>query len=273
MNHSQIENLLNISVANVIEKIPYTTFDTAWVSGSLIEGIGNKSSDIDIYVAIDSSLVKDKRMHKESEFYEEVYFSNSKRVDYEYWDSIEISKLAERLNQAPIFDDKKSILGYFSELEVEFIHRILVGVPLVNEHNFTNLQNMFNKNYLRVYLVKEKCINVDDAFDDTVGILDGGDIVSAAYRARFTVESSIDMLLYSYGITNGKEKHRYRFIKQVANRYPETVPLIQNFWLLSKHIPDREDKLLQYIHKCLSLSEDIVHEVESKQVSSYENAL
>jgi predicted nucleotidyltransferase len=264
MQLEDIEKNTNVSFKEIIDNIQYENAISAWVSGSLVEGIGNPSSDIDIFVAVEDFNEDLDYVRKEEDYYINIYFTNSRRVDYEYWPLKRIESLSKKLMEAPISDETKNVLDYFPESEVEFMHRILIGIPIINEENFHRIRSQFNTDLLSQYLIENKRIYIDDAFDDTIGMLESGDIRSAAFRARYTLESSMDLLLFSYNITNHKEKHRIKHIKKLLSSHPHIWPYYKQFWKLATKMPDTDSALRDYIKEALRFTEDIVDDVERR---------
>lgn len=255
----EISRSTGINVDQILGRLKDQRVQAAWLSGSLVEGLGNPSSDIDIFAVVPALTDSMPAVKKGEDHFVQVYFSNSRRIDFEYWSTEAIALLRDKLQDAPIGDGTKNILDYFPEHEVEFIHRLHIGIPVFGETYFSELQRMFDRFRLVGYLIENKRIYVDDAFDDTVGLMREGHLLSAAYRARCTLDFSADMLLYAYGISNHKEKHRYRLFLRLLEQYPEVRPLYQRYLELTARLPMEFMALQGHIADCLVFSEQLVY--------------
>lgn len=254
-----IGRLAGVNADQILGPLREQQVRTAWLSGSLIEGLGNPSSDVDIFAVVPKLTDSMPATKKGQDHFVQVYFSNSRRIDFEYWSTEAIALLHDKLQNAPIGDGTKNILDYFPEHEVEFIHRLHIGAPILGEADFSCLQRTFDRSRLIAYLIENKRIYVDDAFDDTVGLMREGHLLSAAYRARCTLDFSADILLYAYDISNHKEKHRYRLLLRLLTPHPEIRPLFQTYLQLTAQLPNEFLSLQRHITDCLNFSERLVH--------------
>jgi hypothetical protein len=234
---------------------------TAWISGSIVEGLGNPSSDLDVFVAVTGGarIVQDSLQR---ELLSSVYHSNARRIEYVVWMLDDIRRLAAKLARAPIRQGTKAVLEYLTEAEVEFTHRIRVGYPVLHAEAFRELQGGFDFEIFRTYLVENQKICVDDGFDDAVGMLAVGEVRSAALRARYTVECAMSLLLFACGVTNHKEKHRQRFLDMLRSERPGVERLYMRFWPLITRLPDSDSELRIYVRRALQFSEEVVDVIE-----------
>ncbi len=253
-----IQELTGVEVKEILGPLVEQHVEVAWLSGSLVEGLGNPSSDIDIFAIVPSLTESIPAIKRGEDHFVQVYFSNSRRIDFEYWSSSAIEDLRAKLVAAPLGDGTKNILDYLLEHEVEFIHRLHIGIPILGEGFFSDLQATFDRSRLIGYLIENKRIYIDDAFDDTVGLLREGHLISAANRARVTLDFSADMLLYAYGISNHKEKHRYRLFLRVIKEHPDARQLYRRYLYFVSHLPSELIKIQQYIAESLEFSERLV---------------
>jgi len=265
MSQNQLEELCayhRIDLKEVIASLEEKRITVAWVSGSIVEGLGNPSSDLDVYTVVPRLHENGVDSIRHDDTHQiEVYFSNARRIDVEYWAQEPIEALALKLSTAPIGDSSKNILDYFSEAEVEFIHRLHIGIPVLGEAAFRVLQGRFCRERLSRYLFENKRIYLDDAFDDTVGLLEEGDLLSATFRVRCALDFSADILLYALGVTNHKDKHRYRLLECMAQDYPRVGELYRSYIALMALMPRGVNQLTSHVKDCLVFSEEVVRAV------------
>lgn len=253
--------------SGIVERIAPTptVLTAAWVSGSLVEDLGNVSSDIDIFVAVPevSSNLPTTRRDRDHAIYATV--EHGRRFDVEYWSEDRIEGLATRLAAAPVDDAKRSTLHYFEYWESEFIHRILIGLPVVKPEAFLRLRASFDARLFQRYLATNAIHRVDDAFDDSVGMLENGDLDCAVLRARDTVELSIDALLYINGVTNDKTKFRLTKLKRLIAKRPEMHRDLERLWRFEA-LPPGEVARHAYVEDALRYSSELVDRVQSELV-------
>lgn len=240
--------------------------ESAWLAGSLVEGLGNPGSDIDIYVIVKDLEVLQHSTKRDEQFHIDIHYFNDRRLDYEYWSVQSISRVNDVLMTLPVNDESKNILDTFAEHEVDFIHRLYHSVPLINYPKVEDLRRTFSQQRFVRYLMENKRIYIDDAFDDSAGMFEVGHFRSAALRARFTVENAVDMFLYSYGITNPKDKHRIRLLTQLAKENSDLTKLVDQCWQYIVHIPSSLTAIQKYTKDALEFSE---HLVDIAQTRSY----
>lgn len=260
----ELERFTGVSFSEILENLQREEPIAAWVSGSLVEGLGHKSSDIDLYVMVDEFDDQISMSRKGDGYAIKVEIRNSRRVDFEYWPRERIEQLADKLAKAPLFVETENILDYFPEYEVEFMHRLHTGIPVIGEGAWDRLRNSFDRRRLSQYLIENKQLYLDDAFDDAVGLLREGQLSSAVFRARYAVDYSVDALLFSYGSTNSKEKQRVRLFLKLLQQHPQMIPFYERFWQLITQIPQSEAGRLLYIEDALRFSEEIMNDVQRR---------
>jgi predicted nucleotidyltransferase len=235
--------------------------ETAWVSGSLAEGLHNASSDLDVFVLVERESESSNRLRQADG--SKVYHSNANRIEYAVWTRAKVERLRRRLQDAPLGAGTKLVLEYLTEAEVEFLHRLRIGQPVTGAARFAELRASFDFGRLARYLFENQCIIVDDAFDDAVGMLTAGAARSAALRARYTVECSMSLLLFSRGVTNHKDKHRERLLERLRQQDPSLETLYGRFWGLIARLPDTDDELATYVRRALAFAEEVVDVAET----------
>lgn len=261
----EVERLTGVTFAEVMGRLPEKAV-SAWVSGSLVEGLAHASSDLDIYVLVDDLDSCGSTIRKDDGFAVNVEFINQHRVDFEYWTGGRIAALAKKLADVPLFEESENVLDYFPEPELDFMHRVHIGVPLLGRSAWEALCEAFDHRRLRQYLIENKRLYVDDTFDDAVGLLRAGHLTSAVLRARYALETSLDMLIYSHGVTNSKEKQRTRLFLALLQKRPELAPVYKKFWSMTTCIPQSDEGMLAYVEDALRFSEEIIGDVQRRML-------
>lgn len=250
------------ALPSLIEQLKGRAFEAAWVSGSVVEGLGNPSSDLDLFV-----VVRDEGKWPTEHPRDVPYLGNSQVHSWEVWTWDRVQELAGRVRDLPVGRGSKAILERLDESEIEFIHRLRVGEPLSKEATFEQLRALFDFERFALYLAENQLINLDDAFDDAVGMLEIGQLPSAALRARVAVEGALGLLLFSRGLTNHKEKHRERLLSSLAQKDDFVRQARDHYWSRVGSLPSREGELGEYVARALHFVEGIVDEIECRRIA------
>jgi len=251
---------LSAAALHVVERFPATQVHAAWVSGSLVEGLGNPSSDVDIFVAQlgeTPSSICVTRQAQDHGIYASV--EGDVRYDVEFWSTMDIERLAAKLDDLPIDDPNRNNLHFLSYWETEFVHRLLVGVPIVHESRVVALRDRFNASRFARFLMDTAVRRADDAFDDAVGMLNVGQLRASALRVRDAIGFSVDALLYAHGTTNDKTKFRlHKLERMVSNGHAQMQYVLESLWRFESDIPSDKDGLRRYVEDGLRYSSALI---------------
>ncbi len=239
---------------------------SAWLAGSIIEGLGNCGSDIDIYVAVNNLDDLNNYVSSCEQFKICVFYHNNRRLDYEYWSLDSINRLVNRLNTISLYDESTNILDTFSENEIDFLHRIFHSLPIYGNETLHEIQAGINRTSFINYMLENKRIYVDDAYDDALGMCESGNYKSAALRAQYTLGGAVDMYLYSNGLTNTKDKHRIRLFEKLAKSDSTHTHHFVNYWDMISTIPSSNKQLKRYTRNALELSEKFVDIAQNREI-------
>jgi hypothetical protein len=232
---------------------------TAWLAGSLLDGLGNPGSDIDVFV-LSSERVSPSVVAKQLAHHDVVIrYVSGKRVDYEYWDSNHVKALLRRLARDDFSSETCNVLGLFDEDELALLHGVRIGRALHRPERFDELKAGLDVAALQSYLYELRCLYVDDAVDDAAGIYSEGDYQTAALRAREAVGFAIDCLLHSHGVTNHGQKHRLPLLRRLVESTPALAPELDAYWRVTSTIPPTHLGCKRFTERSLELVEDILH--------------
>jgi predicted nucleotidyltransferase len=258
------EAALVAASSGILDRLHLANVLTAWFSGSLVEGLGNISSDVDIFVAISGPLDGVALTRRGADHGISATVVDGVRYDVEIWPEIDISRLADKLTSLPVHDPKRNNLHFLTYWESEFIHRLFVGVPLVDPMSFETIRAGFDKQRFATFLTDTAIRRVDDAFDDSIGMLRSGQTQMAALRARDAAGFAVDAYLYSAGVTNDKTKFRIAKLTRLIERGEASQSMLDSLWNLESYIPCDNEGLEAYIERALRLSSHIVEEVQRR---------
>ncbi|NVD73482.1 hypothetical protein HUX88_23505 [Duganella sp. BJB1802] len=256
-------NLATIAL-RALQQARLQGINTSWVAGSLVENLGNSSSDVDIFVAVHDELRHDSVTRLGKDHGVLAFISEGIRFDIELWTLSQIRALIGKTSSIPINDPKRNNLHTLEYWESEFVHRLLTGVPLCEIENFAQLHNAVDRSTFVRYLFDTAVRRADDAFDDTIGMQRANQLPMACIRAMEAVEFSIDCFLHSNNITNDKTKFRLRKLELLGAKVPDALSIIEKYWSYRRFIPNEGPQQESYIAELLRFSSELVEGAQKK---------
>lgn len=221
---------------------------TVIISGSLVEGLGNYRSDIDIIVIGEGVRPKAPPETSGSWLHYEscVHYHGKRRVDFAYWQPAALAKLAERLQPPP---GKPYGFQSLHEDELKFLHRLKIGHALVNPERFEAVRTGIPFDRLRGYLVHRAQSTTDSILEDVYGMMDDEAFDTALLRAHDLLAATYTLYVHHLGHTNCTSKWALRLLKRHPDD-PGARLLLDKFWEL--FYPDvarlRGDPALAHAH-------------------------
>jgi predicted nucleotidyltransferase len=231
---------------------------TAFISGSLFEGLGNKTSDIDVYVIGQAKPRSDVVIHKKNIICIAKHELAGRRVDVEFWHPHAVQALAARLDGVTVERD----LDALACEEIDFIHRVRMGFPLLREPLFKEWQRRFDYEKLVRLMRHRAWLNVTDVLEDLEGMLDNQDLDVALIRCHDLLADTCDYTLRCAGETNPKRKWGPKLLAKYDH-----VPFVREVRLnyLSLQLPDQADRIrtdpetaMRYARTCMALARRVL---------------
>lgn len=192
----------------------------AFLAGSLVEGYGNPTSDVDVLVLSDqpsppasSDGSSWSRTFRFDDCVIEVVYAGSERLDIETRRLSDLRATIRRLGQLP--PDRSR--GYeVSEYTFQFLHQLRVGLPVVGEETVAAVRAEVDWSHLATLLR----LRNEDAYaghaEDAAGAIQAGDAATAMLTSRSALGSAVDCLTAGLGHTNPKGKWRYQKLLQLG---------------------------------------------------------
>lgn len=190
---------------------------TAYYSGSLAEGLGNAGSDLDLYVLIDT------RQRPPTQNYLDP--TSGLRVDIECWTLERIQEISDQIRSMRLGEDR--LLGQLSRGDERFIHRLHVGVPILQADKFRLVQGFIPKPLFVRYLIARNVALVHEVAEDLWGCLDSADEVSLLIRSRDLVVHAFDAFACSRFETNPSPKWRGRIALNLVENGAMSQSMLQ----------------------------------------------
>lgn len=179
-----------------------------YISGSLLEGFGNKESDIDVFI-ICKSIFDQKTI--ENYIAQNYLMDFQVRPDkfiitfrYNNWDfDMEVHNLKNITEFNNMIKNKNA---HYMDKRYDFLHRLKYGLPIVNENNFFSLKEQVNYNLFN----KLPSIHLEDYYaiksKDIKGAFEEEAFSTSLFMALDLLENCLNAYLSLYGETNPSKK-------------------------------------------------------------------
>ncbi len=200
------ESLLNEQI--------HQEFDRIVFSGSIVEGFGNKTSDIDLYVFLPKPSNVGKFTPVGNTGFYSTTIGGRSRIDITYIDGSLWSSLNTKLDNFSEYDENRE----FIEPEaLECLHRMTFGVVVADKVGAVEWRP--SRQSLQRYIVAIMIEKANSYKQDSIGAHDAGDIETAIACERLRVRCLYDALLAANGLTNTRfEKWRIAKLRRLANQ-------------------------------------------------------
>lgn len=258
-------NVRHESVADALRDLlePVDGIATAFLAGSLVEGHGNGSSDIDLIVVTDSSFVADKSpVAGETDYFafgdHQILISDldGRRVDVEFRARADVGYLADRLRAPRLRDDVFE--GALDQGWLEFLHDLRIGVPLVAAEQYDALKGSIDWGALGTLLVDRYEHVSNGHLEDAAGAIEAKDAGLALLTSRASLQAAVDAYLASRGVTNPKPKWRFRKLHA-----PEFEEVRTRYLELEIDLSYRDDDLLAQARRRVTFAQDLLLDARS----------
>lgn len=177
--------------------------EMVFASGSVVEGIGNIYSDLDLFVVTDRDL-SSLRTGLPT-----VILCRETPIDIEVWSPEDIRRTVQRICSVcdKLDDDSRYALGPTLK-ELDLLHRFSIGRPLVHAEVFHEYRELAATASLSRILFARAQSVINILQQDVAGHLWEGDGESARLIAQRLAGAAFDCVLAAFGNTNPSEKWR-----------------------------------------------------------------
>ena len=216
--------------------------ETAFLTGSLVEGFGNALSDLDILVIV----------YSKSD-YAGASPENplQKRVDVEVLEHAEVDSAVKNLNTMDITG--KGFPGIMKEDELTILHRLCIGIPFFKLEDACTIQKSIDCTYLAKYITIYFQAHFRRMVEDAVGALQSEDFGTAFFNARSAFEYAVDAYLAFHGETNIRGKWR---TKKLLKHDPS---LMEKYWKFeAPHVAYTPEAITEYTKEVIRFSNDLL---------------
>lgn len=184
-----------------------------FLAGSLIEGFGNRTSDLDVMIVSDLSLDGIDYVIRKDHMLINMIFGVSRRIDLEYLHSQAL--LAPIAEIAALDIPVDFVAERIDERQELLIHRLLHAVPVFETPFYKALIETAQGCDFRRYMVKRCMHKIDGAALDLEGMVDRGDPDEVLLRLYDIVDHTVDAVRFAHGFTNPLGKWRIRSLRSM----------------------------------------------------------
>ncbi|ERT46254.1 MULTISPECIES: hypothetical protein [Fusobacterium] len=219
--------------------------DIVYLSGSLIEGIGNSYSDLDIFI-VTKDIDKFKTTNYDySRKLSKTIFKNffDKKCDIEIYDYNLILRNIFILNN--LKSENYRILNIFEGISsfnfFSFIHRLLIGVSINNSKDFLYLKEQID---LEKYFIILKFFyqnSVENLYDDLVGNIERKNYLTVKLLGNMIIPYLISYYLCGKKISIDRVKWSILKLENLSQKDNSAYNFFEKIkFIMNEHVSDTE---------------------------------
>lgn len=211
-----------ISLDEVVEQaresLHLTAGDALCICGSLIEGLGNEKSDLDLI------LITNRQNIPFTSLTDVALIVGQCIIDVHVVGSSELEELLTRFNQWSEQPRQLRLAKGFTIADRKLLHRLQSGRALYGADDFLRFQGLIGKSDLSRYKLDWACYFSSTIQVDLAGLRSDGDQYSMLFAAQELLGHAVDALLARYGYTNPGRQWRTRLLAELPETWEMDLP-------------------------------------------------
>ena len=233
----------------------------AFLTGSLVRGWGNATSDMDAYLVVREPWTRPAESTSRisgapGEVPVAVFYEGDRRWDVEVWRDEQVDDLLHRVSW-PEFEAGRTSRETLTRPDVAFIQRLSHAVAADGEEWVRRRVAEFEASAIRAIIATHALHQLDLLVEDVLGMLAIGDTASATLAARYAFAYAVEALLASEGEFHEQEKWRAR---RVAAIQPSTLTY-DHYWAtetMREYDPDAPHVWIEgVLRTCQSIANEV----------------
>lgn len=268
-----------LTVENVMKIIEVLNTDAiVYLAGSIFEGFGNETSDVDVFVvgkkgdiqikSAENSLDVEASHQSTSNFVIDGIRYDLEYVTLDFLNSV-ISKLETFKKFGDILYD-----ALYSAKELDVIHRLKYAQPVYNDSKLNEIldridYNKFTELVSRIYMEKREA-----RIEDAEGSFAEGDYGTLYYHLEYILTCAISAYIALFGETNTSAKWFFKKLSRHSEKKKnyDLLNLYKQHMKYPYDIDENSAELKEYVKKIIILSNDICKKVTLlMEAGNYEN--
>lgn len=265
---------IEVRISDILEMCRPLPDDVVFIAGSLVEGMGNQYSDLDVYVLTNRRrpaaafnvssfhrVLSPDRVKLEEGSCDEVFLIHTlvpetrAKIDIEFTQFDELDRLFAEVSA--LFEYAVESLSLLSKRMPHrnemLLHRICTGVPIFNPSEFAKIVASAPRKKFE-YLGYRWSASDFSIMLDLVGALRSGDGIRALDIARENLALHMHGLLHLLGSTNTKRKWLTRYLQESPDITQEVHERFRDLFIFQGACANNPNK---YINETLDLIDDI----------------
>jgi hypothetical protein len=262
------------SFNELAERLELESSDVAYVTGSILDGLGDAQSDLDLYVLTSQagferrkdSFASERKHQQERRNFGIIYLPVAGgEIDVECHPIQKFYDLFAALDNLNLTDPEQvqatfASLGKYDRLEaLELLHRLRIAKPFANEESFRAFRSLFHDDQFFRWNTHTCLIQVGEAQKEIKRSLKNEDYESAYLKLCRLYDVLIDAFLFSIG--QSLDRWKWRLPKLRAAGRPD---LLARY--LDVQIPrvNRSEDLRRFVDDQLTASSLIQDEIKDR---------
>lgn len=235
----------------------------ACLVGSLARGWANPQSDVDIVVFTTSEWESDTCTPlpiplNPSRVLSESFYSGDRRWEVVYWLTGQVDQVLAKVSWDQ-FERNVVANNLLAPREEILISRLEHCIPLAGDTWIADVRKGARSSAFQTFMITRSLSASDDAVEDAVGQLEGGDLESAVLSARRALGHSVDALLESHG------EYLSLIAKWRPQRFRAAAPTIltfERYWELDSMRTYDDTDPASWVTEVLGVCQDIALRVD-----------
>jgi len=266
---------ITVDTKDILEILEYEKDDIVFLSGSLIEGsinklsegMGNKLSDIDVFIISDdiSKRDKDSAAYDRGRFQVQFNRLYGISIDIEIFSKEAVLTLMKELSDCTFDNNERTfnILSLPKGFELfkftSFIHRFLNGVPIYNEEKFNTIAKDFKEESYYKLMTRIGINNVDMNYEDVTGNIEDNKAEVAVTVARTILLDTMKSYIFHKKTSLDRDKWIPLKLRNLAEDDKEASDVYSKFRKLYFEASLTDDKsLIRNAERILNFSNSII---------------
>lgn len=204
--------------AAVASKLALLPDDLLLACGSVVEGLGNAKSDVDLMLI---TRRDDPRRDLERE---QLLAIGANWVDVRVHSRQSVDRLLDRLAAWAVQTDNPRLAKAFGYDDQKILHRLFHGLALAGTSEWRTLTERMPANALARHMVDWSLYFAETHQLDLAGFASENDAPSMRHAARLLLGHCLDICLALHGLTHPNTKWRARMLQQLQPDWERVLP-------------------------------------------------